>query len=235
MRLRLGERDAQPVRPAQQTGARVRRHLHAHHPHPLPRPLSPASVGRAEGRVMHHRLHGQLAWPPYPTPLARDGACTRRYSGRVNEATALGAATSVRFCRLDYDTGFGTRLLTSSTPHAVRRGCVPSWSFRGGGGTVDQPQSLSLSLLTCLFTLCGVEAFTAAPRLSPLPSAKHALLLSCPATRVSADAPMQGGGLDLDLDVTGDSGLLQRRRGHSGSASVALPVVVHLSLHFLWR
>ena len=98
---------------------------------------------------------------------------------------------------------------------------------------MDQPQSLSLSLFTCLFTFCGGEAITAAPRLSPLSSAEHVLLLSCPATRVSADAPMQGGG--LDLDVTGDSGFLQRRRGRSGSASVALPVVARLSVHSLWR
>ena len=95
-------------------------------PPPPSSPSLPGLRGQAEGRVMRHRLHGQLAWPPYPTPLARDDACTRRYSGRVNEATALGAATSVRFCRLDYDVGFGTGLLTSSTPHAVRRGCVPS-------------------------------------------------------------------------------------------------------------
>ena len=45
--------------------------------------------------------------------------------------------------------------------------------YRGGGGAVDQPQSLSLSLLACLFTLYGGEAFTAAPCLSPLP--RHSL------------------------------------------------------------
>ena len=50
----------------------------------------------------------------------------------------------------------------------VTRGC-----YRGGGGTVDQPQSLSLSLFACLFTFCGDEAITAAPRLSPLP--RHSL------------------------------------------------------------
>ena len=47
------------------------------------------------------------------------------------------------------------------------------WLATLGGGAVDQPQSLSLSLLACLFTLYGGEAFTAAPCLSPLP--RHSL------------------------------------------------------------